>query len=100
MKAYIVTRHRLGDGFDSFKVAAFTSLDKAREFMRDSFNAAVQCFKDAGVAFGEGPLQGDTHIEDDSAWIILNHDDLDERQFNITEVELDEENFSFSSCLG
>lgn len=92
MKVYIVTRHHFESGCDSFKTAAFSTREKAEAFMRDCFTAAVECFKKEGYTFEDG--ESDTYIDADRAWIVLSHDDCDERQFHITEVELDEENFS------
>jgi len=97
MKIYIVTRHHFESGHDSFKTAAFSTREKAERFMRDCFTSAVDCFKKEGYVFEDEEY--DTHIEADRAWITLSHNDRDERQFHITEVELDEENFSDAKPL-
>lgn len=97
MKIYIVTHHHFESGYDSFKTAAFSTHEKAEQFMRDCFTAAVDCFKKGGCVFEDE--EHDAHIEADRAWVILSHNDRDERQFHITEVELDEENFSRAEPL-
>ena len=96
MKVYIVTRHHQEDGLDSFKTAAFTSLAKARKFMHESFRASVECFKNEGYDIND---EEDLYSEADRAWITLSYNERDERSFNITECELDEDNFSAPALL-
>lgn len=93
MKVYIVTRHHFDDrnGVNTFKTAAFTTLRKAREFLRDSFKIAVKCWEARGYTFEEGDA---CLFNADRAWLHLSDNERNERQFHITEVELDEENFS------
>ena len=97
MKAYIVTRHHLEDDYNTFGAAAFTTRDAAEKFMRDSFNAAVRSYKDDGHEFEDEDT--DLVLGEDHAWITLSHNDRDDRQFHILEVEMDEEWFSDFASL-
>ena len=87
---YILTRHHLEDGGDSFMTAAFTSLEKARKSMRVEVATAVGCFRAEGCHIDDE----DVMVSDDHAVVILSHHDKDERQWHITECEVDTNDYS------
>lgn len=98
MKVYIVTRHHFDDrnGVNTFKTAAFTTLRKAREFLRDSFKIAVKCWEARGYTFEEGDA---CLFNADRAWLHLSDNERNERQWNITTVNLDGRKYSDHGLL-
>ena len=95
MKIYILTRHHDEGDMHSFMTAAFSTRKSAQRAMRESFHAAVDCFTAEGIALAEE----DIGIDEERAYVILSRNERDERQWHITEAELDDDNFSHSAYL-